>query len=500
MTRPALFWTARTRSCEPRGVRLALFPLSLMLLFGCVDSDPARASASLGASTEVALTSSAVPGPSPWPVAPDPVDRTHPAYGLALYHMTNVFEAPRKDARVLGYLRRGARFRASEEVGEREGCAKGWFEVLGGGFVCHGDGVLVDSQPPAAQDPPVLPALSDALPYRYMKTTTKDVPQYVRLPTPEEEAATLAAFASTPVVDPAVSALGALPPPISVLLRARMQPGFYVSIDREVRDEATGRVFLRTVRGGYIRAEQLVPAKLPKGLGVALGGNLKLPIAFVYRGGAPSLRLDPVRNELIKTGADLPLHGAHALTGEVVSRNGRRYYVTREGLYLRDTAVRIVDRVARPKHTGKSERWMRVDLDRQTLTAYEGDRPVFATLVSSGLSDHATPTGVYRLHAKHVATTMADNLAADGPYSIEDVPWTMYFLGSYALHAAFWHDRFGQPRSHGCVNLAPRDARWLFFWSEPDLPSGWHGSIARVGKGAVVALDSGGVYAIEQDG
>jgi lipoprotein-anchoring transpeptidase ErfK/SrfK len=159
--------------------------------------------------------------------------------------------------------------------------------------------------------------------------------------------------------------------------------------------------------------------------------------------------------------------------------------------------VRIVDRIARPKTVPKNERWIRVDLDRQTLTAYEGEEPVFTTLVSSGLPDHATPTGIYRLHAEHVTATMADNLAADGPYSIEDVPWTMYFLGSYALHAAFWHDRFGHQRSHGCVNLAPRDARWLFFWTAPNLPSAWHGILAAVGQGTTVVLDTGVPYEID---
>ena len=451
-----------------------------------------------GLSADALLSSAARSAPPPWLIGQNSFDRTHPAFGVAQHHMANIFEAPRKDARVLGYLRRGARFRASEEV-SREGCVKGWFEVLGGGFVCHGEGVSVDSKPPNYTDPPVLPALSDALPYRYMKTINKEVPQYMRLPTPDEELAVNAAFLRLPAGgDAGVTSLAGLPPPLSLLVRARMQPGFYVSIDREVRDELNDRTFFRTVRGGYIRAEQLVDAKLPAGVGVPLGGRLQLPLAFVYRNGAPALRLDPVSAELVKAGPDLPNQSAHQLTGASVVKNGRRYYVTADGLYLRDSAIRIVDRVPRPKHTGKNERWIRVDLDRQTLTAYDGEKPVFATLVSSGLNDHATPTGVYRLHAKHVATTMAEDLAGDGAYSIEDVPWTMYFLGGYALHAAFWHDKFGNQRSHGCVNLAPRDARWLFFWGAPDLPSGWHGAIAAVGKGAIVTLDSGSVYAIEQ--
>lgn len=481
------------------GVRVVSWGMLGLLVASCAAGDAAgsaRQSGDGGLGAELALASVAKRPPGPWWLATDPVSQAYPAYGVALHHMANILEAPAKEARVLGYLRRGARFRASEEV-SREGCAKGWFEVLGGGFVCHGEGVLVDSAPPPYADPPVMSALSDPLPYRYMKTTNKDVPQFMRMPTPEEEAAVKAAFAGTPVTsDAGVTSLSGLTPQLSLLVRSRMQPGFYVSVDREVRDEASGRAFLRTVRGGLIRTEELVDAKQPKGLGVALGGRFTLPVAFVYRPATPALRLDPISSELVKAGPDLPNQSAYQLTGKVVVKGGRRYYVTADGLMLRDSAIRIIDRVPRPKHTGKSERWIRVDLDRQTLTAYDGERPVFATLVSSGLNDHATPTGIYRLHTKHVATTM-DDMAGDGPYSIEDVPWTMYFLGGYALHAAFWHDKFGNRRSHGCVNLAPRDARWLFFWSAPDLPSGWHGVLAKVGKGAVVTLDTGSVYAIE---
>lgn len=481
--------------------------LALAVLAACRDREQAATGSAVderdAGAGEMTLANVMPSGRAPWRFDPDPFDQTHPAYGLTLHHMTNALEAPRKDARALGYLRRGSRFRASEEAG-RDGCAKGWFEVLGGGFVCHGEGVLIDSKPPAGRDAPALPTLSEPLPYRYMKTVDKDVPQYVRMPTVEEERATQAAFAaSSPAATPdaGTSPLAGLPPPLAALVRVRMQPGFHVTIDREMADEATGRVFLRTVRGGYIRAERLVDTKRPEGIGVALGERFRLPIAFVYRAKTPAVRLDPVSREIVKASSTkaemLPLHGAHQLTGEVIERAGHRYYVTAEGLLLPQAAIRIVEQVKRPKHTSRSERWIRVDLDRQTLTAYEAERPVFATLVSSGTLQHPTPPGIYRLHAKHVAATMADDLAADGPYSIEDVPWTMYFHGGYALHAAFWHDKFGNRRSHGCVNIAPRDARWLFFWTAPELPSGWHGVLAGVGKGTVVSLDTGTSYAIE---
>ena len=62
-----------------------------------------------------------------------------------------------------------------------------------------------------------------------------------------------------------------------------------------------------------------------------------------------------------------------------------------------------------------------------------------------------------------------------------------YFQGGYALHAAFWHEDFGRPRSHGCINLSPRDAAWIFEWTEPHLPTEWHGMEAH-GEGTLVYI------------
>jgi hypothetical protein len=60
-------------------------------------------------------------------------------------------------------------------------------------------------------------------------------------------------------------------------------------------------------------------------------------------------------------------------------------------------------------------------------------------------------------------------------FELRDVPWIQYFASGYAIHGAYWHDVFGIPRSHGCINLSPIDARYVFFWTEPELPKGWHG-------------------------
>jgi signal transduction histidine kinase len=132
-----------------------------------------------------------------------------------------------------------------------------------------------------------------------------------------------------------------------------------------------------------------------------------------------------------------------------------------------------------PAEAAPGERWIDVDLAQQTLVAYEGARPVFATLVSTGRgprgTDSATPPGVHRIWVK-IFTTKMDNLDKEDVehhYAIEDVPWVQFFDKAVALHGAFWHHQFGHVHSHGCVNLAPIDARWLFAFTGPHLPAGW---------------------------
>jgi len=113
------------------------------------------------------------------------------------------------------------------------------------------------------------------------------------------------------------------------------------------------------------------------------------------------------------------------------------------------------------------EKWIDVDLTHQRLTAYEGNTPVFQAVVSTGLPNTPTVVGRFRIYWKLSATDMA------GPgYYLPGVPYTMYFYRGYALHGTYWHNNFGRPMSHGCVNLRTEDARRLFNWADPSLPPG----------------------------
>ena len=169
-------------------------------------------------------------------------------------------------------------------------------------------------------------------------------------------------------------------------------------------------------------------------------------------------------------------------------------YRVGDGEWIDAHLVRVAELAKPPAMLGEHERWIDVDLDQELLVAYEGTLPVYITMISAGAKDTPTETGVYRMWKK-VSETDMSGLTGEDPYSVATVPWTEFFSPEkgLALHTAYWHDRFGTPRSHGCVNLAPRDARWLYFWSDPQISAGWMmsagvleapGSIVRVRSAA----------------
>jgi lipoprotein-anchoring transpeptidase ErfK/SrfK len=113
------------------------------------------------------------------------------------------------------------------------------------------------------------------------------------------------------------------------------------------------------------------------------------------------------------------------------------------------------------------EKWIEVDLSEQYLWAYEGTKVVFETDVSTGRGNTPTVLGKFQIKRKLQSQLMA------GPgYYLPNVPWVMYFYYGYALHGAYWHDKWGTPTSHGCVNLRREDAKWLYDWTGPDVPEG----------------------------
>jgi len=112
-----------------------------------------------------------------------------------------------------------------------------------------------------------------------------------------------------------------------------------------------------------------------------------------------------------------------------------------------------------------SDRWIQVDLSEQMLTAWEGDRPIYSILVSTGSAVSPTPMGVFTVQAMYdsVRVEREDN-------TLSDIPYVLYFATHYAIHGAYWHQNFGTPVSRGSVNVAVDHAAWLYYWASLGMP------------------------------
>ncbi|MDQ4075774.1 MAG: L,D-transpeptidase family protein [Chloroflexota bacterium] len=192
-------------------------------------------------------------------------------------------------------------------------------------------------------------------------------------------------------------------------------------------------------------------------------------LAMVY-GTALNVRSQPgVISPATRIGALQPYDVVSVLEERNV--NGAVWYRIGNGQWIHSGYVRNFIPGTRPEGVGANAKWVEVNLSEQVVIAHEGDTPVYATLTSTGISGFETVTGLYYIYVKHRTAPMRW-LNIDNPYSLADVPYTMYFHQGYGLHGTYWHDNFGTVQSHGCVNLSPYDSLWFFNWTGPNLPEG----------------------------
>jgi lipoprotein-anchoring transpeptidase ErfK/SrfK len=254
---------------------------------------------------------------------------------------------------------------------------------------------------------------------------------------------------------------------------AQLQPGFGVAVTRTEARPDGGDPFGLTTHGLWVPMRDLGgPVVAPDALAVDFDGT-----DFVWiLADAPHVHAEPAgarrRDVTLTRLSRAPVLERIEKAKVTWLRIGERSWI-RE----RDTAsARIAER---PSAARPDERWIDVDLERQIVTAYRGEKPLFAMLASTGRgalgSEQATPPGEYRIWVKLRSSDMdnLENLEAQTNYAIQAVPWVLYFHRGYGLHGAFWHRAFGRVQSHGCVNLTPSDAERLFEWASPRLPEGW---------------------------
>jgi lipoprotein-anchoring transpeptidase ErfK/SrfK len=128
-----------------------------------------------------------------------------------------------------------------------------------------------------------------------------------------------------------------------------------------------------------------------------------------------------------------------------------------------------VDEAALAAAAPVAGRWIDINLSKQRLTAYQGRTVVFSGLVSTGIAGKRTPTGRFAIRTKIPSQRMT------GPgYNLPGVPYVMYFAGANAIHGAYWHNNFGHPMSHGCVNMRIPEAKWIYNWASIGTPVSVH--------------------------
>ncbi len=415
----------------------------------------------------------------------------------------------------IGYLWSGSSVRLrSPKPKYGIGCGEFFYAIEPRGYVCT-DGGRVTTDP---TDPvvmalyPYAPRADSPWPHRYGES--RGAPLYPQLPDPAEqrnrEPALRRHLESAEKARQAGGGGGQLlgvdltPALEGTLAFPKLSPSVYeafaqlkdrstVAYSREVRHAE--RDFLLTADYRFIPKDRVVPYPISRFKGLRLGVDARLPLAFFRKDGARRYRQKP--------DGGFEIHGndferlAHAeLTGKSARSGESEYLETKTGDWLeRSTAVLPTPAEKTPwdatvghpdpsplRPKGRAT-WIEVSIRGGWLIAYEDTTPTFVTLISPGrggeplrghdpLETSATPLGRFAITGKFVTSTMV----APNDYLHSDVPFAQNFTGPYALHSAYWHDNWGNLMSGGCINLSPIDALFMFHWTEPTAPPGWHGT------------------------
>jgi len=340
--------------------------------------------------------------------------------------------APDSAAVALGVLAVGTRLPRHEAI-DAPGCKGGWVPVEPRGFACVAMDV-VEAEPRALVQPVMRGAAT--LPTVYGRVR-RDAKVYA------DADAVLAGLSAPPAVS--------------------------LTVERRGSVKIAGNTYWRT-RHGLISRRDVRRLRGSRFEGVALDENVSLPVAWTLPGKRRSVPVRSKPSKRARTTGRLPAHTA--LTEPDLATDASFVEVPGTGWVARKD-MRVALPAEPPADLQTDELWLDVNLQEQTLVAYRGETPVYATLVSTGKARYETPVGEFRIERKVSMRTMNSRQGAKETYAVDKVPWTAYFKDSYALHTAYWHSGFGRVRSHGCINLAPADAQRIYGWMGPHAAPGW---------------------------
>ena len=477
-----------------------------------------------------------------------PAEVPAPAEGgpklVILRDRTPVMEGPSFGARVLGEVRLGTVLTRSATPASHAECNGGWYAVRPKGFVCAGALATLDTG--AVSYLPKPADLSRPLPYRYGRTRTDGVPLYAKAPSDADLAASepdLGKYLSRLDLDKEVYGPSANDVPldargvptgppllsptsdgvdqstkrsgatffgfpsersVSVFAsfaretaapspdgsaRLRKTSGVAITTSGTVDLAGKSRRFGITPDGMIVPVDRLKPALGSTWHGIDLE-KTGLPVAFVHKLGVHTWTLK--KGDADKNDEELERRAPIPLTGKFRTIDSVRFEETAEGYWLRaqDLTV-VVKRSKFPEFAKGSQKWLDVSLANQTITAYEGKKPIYATLISSGrdvLGDPAqaaaTPRGTFKVKSKHV-TLGIDPRETHQSFDVADAPWVLSVEGDFAITGTYWSE-VGEAQNFHNVTLSPIDARRLWTWADPQLPEGWHATYDQGEAGTIV--------------
>lgn len=405
------------------------------------------------------------PSEAPGPVTqPDYPEGTH---SLELTRTVPVRLDPGDDGKRIGTVAIDTRV-GWVRTAKAKGCAKPWVEIRPRGWIC-GEHAKPSKLQPYGREVPMLER-GEIVPGIYGRITAQGQSIYalhkpeVKKPDKKKGPVTSPSELEAPAKDVKMVE----DHPIVGTLTVRQYEELTVG----------GRVYWRiSKKGNEYVLKSVVNVLRPSDFrGTRLGDDTgwELPIAFVWprnnwQQAWTHQKPGKIANRQVPARMPIPVL-------EVAADKDGKPMAFRIGAaeWINTNDVRVFKPIDPPPLLKPAERWIDIDLDNQILVAFEGTTPVYAAMISSGTKETPTATGLYRMWLKESEADMK-NLKAEDPYSVATVPWTQFFYpdDDLAVHTAYWHDAFGKPRSHGCVNLAPRDARWLYYWSDPQVPPGW---------------------------
>jgi lipoprotein-anchoring transpeptidase ErfK/SrfK len=352
-------------------------------------------------------------------------------------------------------------------------------------------------------------------------------------------------------------------PPYAVFAdRARRHTGLSFVGSFKMGPEALNRRFAITTDMRLVPTSKVKPDTGSPWHGIEMGDGAKappMPFAWIRTSDTKAYKFHDGKP---REKGSLDKRSIVLLTGKRISGPDDFYWELKNGFFIKASQAGVVREPAEwPEAAKKGKKWLEVSIENQTLTLWEGQKAVYATLVSTGQdgmgdpkTSKSTVRGVFQIQSKHVTATMDSNegstagggkiarastgkddddrprkkhdkagadkggkgkagkddgdakkkkvdekyVAAEsqtskkrekdpgygltkrrgeGTFWLRDVPYVQYFEKSYALHVAYWHDVFGIARSHGCINLSPIDGKYIFAWTGPAVPEGWHGIV-----------------------